>query len=148
MEMDWNPRRRLWSGKVRTKWTPPPGLFLRDAETIARVVLEAHDYELAPSVASINFYVNRAGTNLTERDRARLTRALRIVQREGVSAADSRQLTPVTRRRAANPGRLTRLDLLEAIQRLLGDERTGLNRDHTILDLMEYLDDPTTIVDL
>lgn len=142
METDWSPRRRLWSGKVKTKWTPPPGLFSRDAETIARVVLEGHDHELAPSVASINFYINRAGLNMTERDRVRLARALKIVQREGVSSQDKRRVTSRLHY-AANPrGKVTRIDLLDAIQGLLSDPRTGLNRDHTILDLMEYLDDP------
>jgi len=46
-------------------------------------------------------------------------------------------------------GRLvTRLALLEAIQKLLDDERTGLNRDHTVRELMDHLDDPKTMVDL
>lgn len=44
--------------------------------------------------------------------------------------------------------KLTRLALLEAVQKLLDDERTGLNRDHTILDLVNYLDDPKTTVEL
>lgn len=72
--------RRIWSGKVSTRWTPPVGLFTKGAETIAREVLHGHDGDLASSVSAINFYINRAGRNLSERDLARLRHARRIIQ--------------------------------------------------------------------
>lgn len=43
---------------------------------------------------------------------------------------------------------MTRLMLLEATQKLIDDERTGLNKDHTIGEFLDYLDDPTTVVEL
>lgn len=46
---------------------------------------------------------------------------------------------------AAKP---TRLTLLEAIQKLLDDARVGLNKDHPISELVNYLDDPKNPVEL
>lgn len=43
---------------------------------------------------------------------------------------------------------MRRLALINAIQGLLDDGRTGLNRDHTIKDLIEHLDDPKSVADL
>lgn len=93
--------RRLWSGKVETKWQPRPGLFREDARTIAHEVLDGHGGDLASSVASINFYINRAGSNLSPRDRARLLMARRIVQRLGRPRDAAALKRPV--RLAANP---------------------------------------------
>lgn len=98
--------RRIWSGKVSTRWTPPVDLFTKDAEMIAREVLHGHDGDLASSVSAINFYINRAGRNLSERDLARLRHARRIIQ-ESARPRGAAALGSV-RRAANNPDRRCR----------------------------------------
>lgn len=85
---------RRWSKDVSTRWAPPAGLFKKDAETIAREVLRGHGGDLASSVSSINFYVNRAGSNLSARDRLRLKQAMRIVQEQRTGVQEN----PIRRR--------------------------------------------------
>ncbi len=111
-----NPRRRrkLWVRGAKTRWTPRPGLFLESAGRIADEVLRGHNWDLAGSVSSLDFYINRGGSNLTIGERARLREALRIVRRDGISRGEQRErgadlarLRPDLRRHriAANPGR-------------------------------------------
>jgi hypothetical protein len=99
-----NPPRRRWSASVVARWKPRPGLFTSDSRTIANEVLEGHGWDLASSVASLNFYINRAGRNLSGRDRSRLGRAMEIIRHEGASA--SRKATRRRRncRISSNPG--------------------------------------------
>lgn len=53
-----------WSDKVKTKWSPPEGLFTRSAEEIAKVLHDESD-DLQQAMSRLNFYVNRAGDNLS-----------------------------------------------------------------------------------
>jgi len=53
-------RKNLWIQKVKTSWTPPPGLFTKEPEVIAQVLYdESPDY--ATAVRRLYFYYNRAG---------------------------------------------------------------------------------------
>jgi hypothetical protein len=53
-------RKNLWVQKVETSWTPPPGLFTKEPEEIAKVLHdESPDY--ATAVRRLYFYYNRAG---------------------------------------------------------------------------------------
>lgn len=60
-----------WSGDVRTKWTPPNGFFKRSSKKIAEG-LKASKKDLKSAMSSLNFYVNRAGKNLSPEDIRRL----------------------------------------------------------------------------
>jgi len=53
-------RKNLWVQRVETSWTPPPGLFTKEPEEIAKVLHdESPDY--ATAVRRLYFYYNRAG---------------------------------------------------------------------------------------
>jgi hypothetical protein len=60
---------KKWSKKIKTSWEPPEGLFKQDPKTIAYAVA-SDSKDLRQAVQRIQFYVNRAGSNLsTERKR-------------------------------------------------------------------------------
>jgi hypothetical protein len=62
---------KLWSGEVHTHWTPPEGFFNQSATEIAKG-LKANSKNLKQAMSRLNFYINRAGENLSADDRARL----------------------------------------------------------------------------
>lgn len=67
-----------WSGKVKTVSTfPPAGLFTKDAETIARSLASKRVSPKGPQsgMRMLNFYINRAGKNLSPSRRRELERA-------------------------------------------------------------------------
>ncbi|GEM_PF-1231844 len=53
-----------WSAQVKTKWTPPKGLFTRSAKEVA-TVLHNQSESLKQAMSRLNFYINRAGSNLS-----------------------------------------------------------------------------------
>ena len=65
---------KKWSGKVSTKWKPEPGFFEQSAAKIAAGLLAASKDE-AQAMQRLNFYMNRAGKNLDEKDVKRLEAA-------------------------------------------------------------------------
>ena len=67
-----------WSAKVKTHWSPPEGLFTKSAETIANA-LDRESDDCAQATERLNFYINRAGKNLSKSDRARLEAAKQIL---------------------------------------------------------------------
>ena len=75
--------RRRWSAEVRTVSTyPPPGLFAKDAETIARVMAtkRVSPKGIGSGIRMVQFFINRAGKNLPARQRRELERAKRLLQ--------------------------------------------------------------------
>jgi tRNA(adenine34) deaminase len=76
-------RKRPWSARVKTVSTyPPPGLFTRDAETIARVMAtkRVSPKGLGSGIRMVQYFINRAGKNLPAHQRRELERAKRILQ--------------------------------------------------------------------
>jgi tRNA(adenine34) deaminase len=74
---------RRWSAEVHTVSTfPPPGLFAKDAETIARVMAtkRVSPKGLGSGIRMVQFFINRAGRNLPARQRRELERAKRLLQ--------------------------------------------------------------------
>lgn len=68
--------KKKWSKKPtkEAKWHPPEGLFDKSADEIAKTLKkESKDYKQASS--RLNFYINRAGKNLSEKDKKRLASA-------------------------------------------------------------------------
>lgn len=54
---------RKWSGDVKTKKHPPEGLFKTgSAQKIADWAWSSHGGNLQKAMASLNFYLNRAGS--------------------------------------------------------------------------------------
>ena len=65
---------KKWSAAVHKKWTPPEGFFEKSASAIARGLLDASDDE-DQAMERLNFYINRAGKNLSPEDASRLEAA-------------------------------------------------------------------------
>ena len=73
---------KLWSAKVKTTWTPPAGLFTKSAADIAKGVT-ACGADLQTAMSRINFYVNRAGKNLSAERKAELDSRQHCSQESG-----------------------------------------------------------------
>jgi tRNA(adenine34) deaminase len=70
--------KKKWSAKVTTDSThPEPGLFTRNAKTIARSLASAEVSPKGPAsgMRMLNFYINRAGKNLPPERKAELEKA-------------------------------------------------------------------------
>jgi len=57
--------RGMWSGNVQTKYHPPEKLFTLSAEEIA-TQLAKDSVDLKQAMSRLNFYMNRAGGNLSQ----------------------------------------------------------------------------------
>lgn len=82
-----------WSGKVKTVSTfPPPGLFTKDAETIARSLASKKVSPNGPAsgMRMLMFYVNRAGKNLSPERTRELGRAKELLS-ERIHGAHERR---------------------------------------------------------
>jgi tRNA(adenine34) deaminase len=74
---------RRWSGKVKTVSTfPPEGTFSRDAESVARIMAskKVSPKGIGSGIRMIQFFINRAGKNLSANRRRELETAKRILQ--------------------------------------------------------------------
>ena len=65
---------KKWSGDVHEKWHPPEGFFKQSAEKIAHGLKSKSD-SLKQAMSRLNFYINRAGKNLSAEDKKRLENA-------------------------------------------------------------------------
>ena len=73
----------LWSAKVTTVSTfPPKDLYTKDAATIARVMAtkRVSPKGIGSAIRMVQFYINRAGKNLTPIRKHELEKAKRILQ--------------------------------------------------------------------
>lgn len=75
-------KQNRWSGKVKTVSTfPPPGLFTKNAETIAKSLASKKVSPKGPGsgMRMLTFYINRAGKNLTDERRDELKKAKELL---------------------------------------------------------------------
>ena len=63
-----------WSEGVKTHWHPPVGFFKQSASKIAQGLFSASD-SLKQAMARLDFYINRAGSNLSDEDAKMLNAA-------------------------------------------------------------------------
>lgn len=63
-----------WSGDVKTKWDPPEGFFKQSSGKIASG-LKSASKDLKQAMGRLNFYINRAGKNLSDDDQDKLESA-------------------------------------------------------------------------
>jgi len=78
------PKKRRWSADVKTTSTyPPEGLFTRSAATIARSLASKEVSPKGPGsgMRMLNFYINRAGRNLSAARRAELEKAKQLLSK-------------------------------------------------------------------
>lgn len=66
------------SKDVETHWKPKEGIFTQSAEAIADYVASESE-DLAQAMSRINFYVNRAGTNLSANDKAKFEKVKELL---------------------------------------------------------------------
>jgi tRNA(adenine34) deaminase len=74
---------RKWSSKVKTVSTyPPKDLYSKDAETIARMMAtkKVSPKGLGSAIRMVQFYINRAGKNLSATRKRELEKAKCILQ--------------------------------------------------------------------
>jgi tRNA(adenine34) deaminase len=76
-------KKKQWVRKVKRVSTfPPPGLFTKDAETIARTMAtkKVSPKGIGSGVRMIQFFINRAGKGLPAERKQELEKAKRILQ--------------------------------------------------------------------
>lgn len=71
--------KNLWSKGVEAKWQPPEGFFEQAPEKIAEGLKSASDSP-AQAMDRLNFYINRAGSNLSEEAKSRLEKAKQALE--------------------------------------------------------------------
>lgn len=71
--------KNLWSGDVKTHWHPPEGFFEQSSEKIAEG-LKASSDGLAQAMDRLDFYINRAGSNLAADAKERLEKVKDILR--------------------------------------------------------------------
>lgn len=74
---------KKWSGKVDTDSThPPAGTFNKNAESIARIMSKksVSPKGLGSAIRMVQFYINRAGKDLSASRRRELEKAKAILQ--------------------------------------------------------------------
>lgn len=72
-----------WSKSIHSDSThPPPGIFTKDAETIAKTMAEKRvsPKGIGSAIRMIQMYVNRAGKKLDPSQKKELERAKQILQ--------------------------------------------------------------------
>ncbi|HXG10126.1 MAG TPA: DUF3175 domain-containing protein [Gemmataceae bacterium] len=75
--------KKKWIQDVKTVSTyPPKGLFTQDAETIARTMARKRvsPKGLGSAIRMIQFFINRAGKNLSAARKRELEKAKRLLQ--------------------------------------------------------------------
>lgn len=75
-------KKQRWVGKVQTDSThPPPGLFKKDAETIARTLASKKVSPKGPGsgMRMLTYFINRGGKGLSARRKAELERAKKLL---------------------------------------------------------------------
>ena len=70
-----------WSADVKTKWTPPAGLFTEPAAKIVDVLYKDSE-DLDQAMSRLMFYINRAGKLLSPKDKANLELAKKLLQKK------------------------------------------------------------------
>jgi hypothetical protein len=86
---------------------PPAGLFTKDAATIARVMASKRvsPKGLGSAVRMVQFFMNRAGKNLSARRRRELQRAKEILQARAARLSHNAARAPVAARPPPRPDR-------------------------------------------
>jgi tRNA(adenine34) deaminase len=99
---------RKWSAAVKTVSTyPEHNLFNQDAETVAKHLASKKVSPKGPAsgMRMLNFYINRAGKNLSEQSHKELERAKillsEIIRKQKEKSAPGKAKKSATKKRAA-----------------------------------------------
>ena len=66
--------KKKWSADVEKKWTPKEGIFTEGAKKIAKYLKSESD-SLKQAMGRLDYYINRAGKNLSEAEKAKFEKA-------------------------------------------------------------------------
>jgi rubrerythrin len=72
---------KKWSGKIKPHWSPPEGFFTQSASAIADG-LHGASKDLKQAMGRLTCFINRAGDNLTGKDKDRLERAKDMLRKK------------------------------------------------------------------
>lgn len=95
------PKSRRWVAKVKTDSThPPPGLFTKDAATIARVLASRKVSPKGPQsgMRMLTYFINRGGRGLSSSHRAELEKAKSLLSKRTHRARETRRRRAARRR--------------------------------------------------
>ena len=74
---------KKWSKDVKTKKEPPENLFRdKSADAIASWAWNSHDGNLKGAMASLNFYINRGGKNISGAQKSKVEKAKELLQKK------------------------------------------------------------------
>jgi hypothetical protein len=80
---------KKWARTIKTDSThPPPGLFTKDAETVAKTMAtkKVSPGGIGSGIRMVQMYINRAGKNLAPAQKRELEKAKRLLQRRKKTA--------------------------------------------------------------
>jgi tRNA(adenine34) deaminase len=78
-----HPSGKRWSSRVKTVSTfPPAGTFMKEAKSVARIMAskKVSPKGIGSGIRMIQFFINRAGKNLSPTRRLELEKAKQILQ--------------------------------------------------------------------
>jgi hypothetical protein len=81
----------LWSEKVKTKKHPKEGLFAKGSATEIASWLKSSHEDLKGSMGALNFYINRAGKNLSDTQKAKLAHVKSLLHAAGEKKKDKEE---------------------------------------------------------
>lgn len=82
----------LWSEKVKTKKHPKEGLFASGSATEIAAWLKKSHEDLKDAMAALNFYVNRAGKNLSDTQKAKLAHVKTLLHAAGEKKEEKKEV--------------------------------------------------------
>src|SRR5690242_12305061 len=88
------PKSKRWVAKVKTDSThPPPGLFTKDASTIARVLASRKVSPKGPQsgMRMLTYFINRGGRGLSRSRKRELERAKSLLSKRTRRASRTRR---------------------------------------------------------
>jgi tRNA(adenine34) deaminase len=95
------PAKKRWSHKVKTVSTfPPSGLFSKDAQTIAQAMAskKVSPKGLGSGIRMVQFFINRAGKNLSPARRRELEKAKELLREKARARKQRARASTNTRR--------------------------------------------------
>ncbi len=97
-------KKRRWIAEVKTVSTfPPPGLFTKSADTIAKTLASKRvsPKGAASGMRMLSFFINRAGRNLSAERRSVLEKAKELLSKRVRAEREARERPSGAKRKAA-----------------------------------------------
>lgn len=119
---------KKWSSKVDADFHPKEGIFTKSAEEIVNYLVKKHK-NLKKVMSEVNFYVNRAGKNLSSDDRSKFDRVKELVQKKLGSEVNEDDSYWTDKKLQYERLESTKRSLQRALKATTDDERKKVLRD-------------------